>query len=108
MGDLRTGFRLLRKDRSFTLAAVLTLTVCIGANVALFSIVHNVLLKPLPLPDSGRIVLMGNAYPGAGSPVPANSVVPYYFGRLRYLIFFDTHDRYSGGTYSIVQNGVSL
>ena len=108
MGDLRTGFRLLRKDKSFTLAAVLTLTVCIGANVALFSIVHNVLLKPLPLPDSGRIVLMGNAYPGAGSPVPGNSAVPDYFDRLREMDVFEEQAAYNGGTQSVDQNGVPL
>jgi putative ABC transport system permease protein len=108
MGDLRTGFRLLRKDKSFTLAAVLTLSVCIGANVTLFSIVHNVLLKPLPLPDSGRIVLMGNAYPGAGSPVPGNSAVPDYFDRLRDMDVFDEQAAYNGGTQSADQNGVPL
>ena len=70
MGDLRIGLRLLRKDRTFTLAAVLTLTVCIGANVALFSIVHNVLLTPLPLPASSRIVLMGNSYPARAPRCP--------------------------------------
>jgi putative ABC transport system permease protein len=108
MGDLRIGFRLLKKDKSFTLAAVLTLTVCVGANVALFSIVHNVLLKPLPLPDSSRIVLMGNAYPGAGSPVPSNSAVPDYFDRLREMDVFEEQAVYNGGTQSIDQNGVPI
>jgi predicted permease len=108
MGDLRIGFRLLRKDKAFTLAAVLTLTVCIGANVALFAIVHNVLLKPLPLPDSSRIVLMGNAYPGAGSPVPGNSAVPDYFDRLREMDVFEEQANYNGGIQSIDQNGVPL
>jgi putative ABC transport system permease protein len=46
MNDLRLGLRLLWRDKVFTLTAVLTLAVCIGANTALFSIVHNVLLKP--------------------------------------------------------------
>ena len=64
MGDLRLGFRLLWKDTAFTVTAVLTLALCIGANVAVFTIVHSVLLKPLPVPESDRIVLMGNAYPG--------------------------------------------
>ncbi|HEX7793715.1 MAG TPA: ABC transporter permease [Vicinamibacterales bacterium] len=108
MGDFRTGFRLLRKDKSFTLAAVLTLTVCIGANVALFSIVRNVLLKPLALPDSPRIVLMGNAYPGAGSAEPGNSAVPDYYDRLRDMDVFDEQAAYNGGTQSVDQNGVPL
>ena len=45
MNDLRPGLWLLRKDKAFTPIAVLTLAVCIGANTALFSIVHNILLK---------------------------------------------------------------
>ena len=52
---------------SFSATAGLTLALCIGANTALFSVVHNVLLRPLPVPESDRIVLMGNAYPGAGA-----------------------------------------
>ena len=81
--DIRIGLRLLWKDRGFTLTAVLTLAVCIGANTALFSVVHNVLLSPLPVPDSDRILLMGNAYPGAGAGGGDNSGVPDYYDRLR-------------------------
>ena len=61
--DIRVGLRLLWKDKAFTATAALTLALCIGANTALFSVVHNVLLRPLNVPDSDRIVLMGNAYP---------------------------------------------
>ena len=50
--DIRFGARLLLKDRSFTITALLTLAVCIGANTAMFSIVRSVLLKPLPFPES--------------------------------------------------------
>ena len=67
ISDIRVGLRLLWKDKAFTLTAALTLALCIGANTALFSVVHNVLLRPLPVPESDRIVLMGNAYPGAGA-----------------------------------------
>ena len=66
ISDFRVGLRLLWRDKAFTLTAALTLALCIGANTALFSVVHNVLLRPLPVPESDRIVLMGNAYPGAG------------------------------------------
>src|SRR5258705_4962537 len=98
MSDLRLGLRLLWKDTAFTLTTVLTLTLCIGANVALFSIVHNVLLKPLPVPDSHLIVLMGNAYPGAGSPIPGNSAAPDYFDRLRGMDVFEEQAASNGGT----------
>src|SRR5262245_6606764 len=108
MGDLRLGVRLLAKDRAFTVTALLTLSLCIGANVALFSIVHTVLLMPLPVPDSDRIVRTGNAYPGAGSPIPNNSAVPDYFDRLREMDVFETQALYNGGIQSIDQNGTPV
>ena len=66
--DIRFGLRLLARDRSFTITALLTLAVCIGANAAMFSVVRSVLLKPLPFPNSERVVLLYNSYPNAGAP----------------------------------------
>ena len=78
--DVRYALRLLVKDRSFTLTAVLTLAICIGANTAMFGLVRSVLLKPLPFPGSERIVYLFNSYPNAGAPrvgaaVPDSSIV---------------------------------
>jgi predicted permease len=55
MQDLRFAFRTLRRDRSFTLIAVLILGLGIGANVAVFSVVNTMLLRPLPFQDAGRL-----------------------------------------------------
>src|SRR5213596_4179195 len=89
--DVRVGLRLLWKDKAFTLTAALTLALCIGANTALFPVVHNVLLRPLPFPDSARIVLMGNAYPGAGAGASAGTYAgaPDYYDRLRTMTAFE-------------------
>ena len=54
--DIQFGLKMLWKDRGYALTAILTLGVCIGANTATFTIVHSVLLKPLPVPDSDRIL----------------------------------------------------
>jgi predicted permease len=61
--DLALALRRARRDRGFALAALLTLTVCLGANAAIFTVVHNVLLRPLSLPDSDRIVIFADQFP---------------------------------------------
>ena len=79
--DLKFGLRLLARDRSFTITAVLTLAVCIGANAAMFSVVRSVLLKPLPFPGSERVVLLYNSYPNAGAP-RVGAAVPDFYDRI--------------------------
>ena len=62
--DLRHTFRLMGRTPGFTAAALATLALAIGANTAVFSIVHGVLLRPLPYPAADRIVMLSEEHPG--------------------------------------------
>ena len=64
--DLRAAVRSLAAARGFTALAVFALALGIGANGAIFSVVHGVLLKPLPYRDADRLVMLWSANPQAG------------------------------------------
>jgi putative ABC transport system permease protein len=61
--DIRYGARVLTKHKTFTLVAILTLALGIGANTAIFSVVNELLLKPLPYRDPERIVMVWEVTP---------------------------------------------
>ena len=64
--DLRFTFRMLRRDSGFAAVAVLILALGIGANIAVFSVVNTILLRPLPFPDSQQLVRIVEKDPKAG------------------------------------------
>ena len=70
--DIRYGMRNLLRTPGFTITAVAALTLGIGANTAIFSVVNAILLKPLPVPDPGRLVALITTAPGNGEQAQTN------------------------------------
>jgi predicted permease len=77
MQDIRYALRSLRKQPIFTLVAVLTLTLGIGANTAIFSLLYQVLLRPLPYAAADRLAFLWNGYPLMGLPQASVSIPDY-------------------------------
>lgn len=75
--DLRYGARVLARNPAFTVVAVLTLALGIGANTAIFSVVDQLLLRPLPYPDAERIVMLWEVAPDGSMPQNPVSVANY-------------------------------
>ena len=78
MNELRYAFRQLRKSPGFTLTALATIAICLGANLAIFAVVDSILLRPLPFPESDRLVTIFNTYPKAGVENDGSSLTNYY------------------------------
>jgi predicted permease len=77
MHDIRYALRAFRKQPVFTLVAVVTLTLGIGANTAIFSLLYQVLLRPLPYAEADRLVFVWNSYPLMGLQQAAVSIPDY-------------------------------
>jgi predicted permease len=104
MGDLRLALRLLSKDKTFAVTAAVTLAVCIAANVALFTVVDHVLLQPLRIPESDRVLLVYNSYPKAGAD-HAGATVPDLFDRLSAVTAFEEQALFNTRNPSLDVNG---
>jgi predicted permease len=78
MNNLRFALRQLRKAPAFTLTALATIALCLGANLAIFAVINSILLRPLPFPQSDRLVTIFNTYPKAGVERDGSSITNYY------------------------------
>jgi len=103
--DLKYGFRSLWRDKGFALTVLLTFSVCIAANAALFAIVNSVILHPLPVSDANSILLMSNEYPKAGATGTNNSSSGDYFDRLKEMTVFESHAVFRQRNQTVELNG---
>src|SRR5215471_13184594 len=76
---MRHTLRTLRKAPGFALAAIVTLGLAIGADTAFFSVIHGILIEPLPYPQPDRLVVLYNTYNGK----PSTNSVPDTMDRVR-------------------------
>src|SRR4029453_12137809 len=78
MNDLRFALRQLRHAPAFTVTALATIAICLGANLAIFAVIDAILLRSLPFPQSDRLVAIFNTYPKAGVQADGSSLTNYY------------------------------
>jgi putative ABC transport system permease protein len=104
MNDLKFAFRQLLKNPGFTAVALLTLALCVGANVVIFAVVDSVLLRPLPFREPDRLVTTINAYPKAGAPRAASSL-PNYYDRREAIGAFEKTAAIRNGTAIVGEEG---
>jgi len=104
--EIRYSAKSVFKDWRFAAMVMLTLSVCIGVNTTLFTIINSVLLQPLPVPDGDAIVLMGNHYPKAGvSDLAAQSSGADYYDRMRDVTALQDHAMFNSVAYTLNDNG---
>jgi hypothetical protein len=102
--DLRHAFRVLIAARAFTIAALLSLAIGIGANTAIFSIVDGLLLHPLSYADADRLVILWNRSPGL-------NITEDWFSTAQYSDIKNGHPGFEkvaiaiGGNYNLTGSG---
>ena len=102
--DLRYAIRGFRRNPGFSLAAILSLAIGIGANTSMFSVTSALLLHPLPYRDAGRLVILWNTSPGL-------NITQDWFSTAQYFDIRDGHHGFEqvaiaiGGNYNLTGTG---
>jgi len=103
MNDLRFAFRQLFKNPGFTAVAVLTLAICLGANLTILAVVDAILLRALPFAAPERLAIVYNSYPGAG--VDRSGSLPNYFDRRGAIKAFESISIYQESSVIVEEAG---
>lgn len=104
LDSLRQTLRRLARERGFTATVVLTLALCIGANVAIYAVVDAVLVRALPFAEPERLITAVNSYPGAGVE-RAGASLPNYYDRKTAIKAFASTAIYQGGNATVGDAG---
>src|SRR6266702_1946495 len=102
--DLRYAARVFLRTPGFTLAAILSLAIGIGANTAIFSVTNALLLKPLPYRDADRLAILWNRSPGL-------NITQDWFSTAQYFDMKNGHHGFEqvaiaiGGNYNLTGHG---
>jgi predicted permease len=105
MSDLRFALRQLCKAPAFTVTALATVAICLGANLAIFAVIDSVLLRPLPFPKADQLVTIFNTYPKAGVERDGSSLTNYYERRGNIPAFSSLSIYYREGSEVVGESG---
>jgi predicted permease len=104
--DLRYSLRTLASKPSFAIVAILTLALGIGANTAIFSVIHGMYLRPLPDPGGERLVSVYPTYPKMGLEFAGTSI-PDYLDRRKEAPSLEDLAIYTGQSYNLAEAGAT-
>src|SRR5436190_22901553 len=102
--DLRYSFRALLAKPGFTIAAILTLALGIGANTAIFSIIDNTMMRPMPYPADHELVRVYNSYPKMGLEYAGTSI-PDYMDRKSQADALENLTMFTGASFNLANAG---
>ncbi len=100
MNAIKIALRQLRKNPGFTTVAVLTLAICIGANLGIFAVADAMLIRSLPLPDADRLVMIHNAFPASGLE-RGQATIADYFERRGEVVALESLSIFREATYVV-------